>query len=136
MKRFNKDFRLNISIDKSLTDSDQMIVTGDEYLLKTALSNLVDNACKYSSDHSVDITLELFEKSLKVIFKDSGIGISEEDMEKIFEPFYRGTNAVAIPGSGIGLPLVKQIIKVHNGTLKIASRKGAGTVITVMLPLI
>lgn len=135
MKRFNKDFRVNISIDNSLTDSDQMIIAGDEYLLKTALANIIDNACKYSSDHSVDVTLERSEKWLKVILRDRGIGILEEDMEKIFEPFYRGRNVISIPGSGIGLPLVNQIIKVHNGTLKLTSRKGEGTVVNVMLPL-
>jgi signal transduction histidine kinase len=134
MKRFNNDYNINISIDNSLTDSDQMIVVGDEYLLKVAVSNIIDNACKYSPDHTVDIKFHHIEKWIEVIFEDKGIGISEEDLQKIFEPFYRGTNALSTSGSGIGLPLVNQIIKNHNGRIKLSSQISKGTSITVLLP--
>jgi signal transduction histidine kinase len=133
MKRFNNDYRINISMDNSLTDSDQMIVVGDEYLLKVAVSNIIDNACKYSPDHTVDIKLQHIENWIEVVFEDKGIGISEEDLQKIFEPFYRGTNALSFSGSGIGLPLVNQIIKNHNGILKFSSQIGKGTSVSVML---
>src|SRR5664279_1075631 len=119
--RFNSDYRINISMDNSLTDSEQMIVVGDENLLKVAVSNLIDNACKYSSDHSVDIKFRHIDKFIEVVFEDRGIGISEEDMKKIFEPFYRGDNTISFSGTGIGLPLVNQIIKNHNGTVEISS---------------
>jgi signal transduction histidine kinase len=69
-----------------------------------------------------------------VVFEDKGIGISEEDIKKIFEPFYRGSNAISIPGSGIGLSLVNQIINNHNGTVKLTSEIGKGTIVTLMLP--
>jgi two-component system sensor histidine kinase ArlS len=134
--RFNNSYRINISIDNSLTDSDQMIMVGDDYLIKVAVSNIIDNACKYSSDHAVDIKLSHIEKFIEVIFEDRGIGISEEDMMKIFEPFYRGSNAHPIPGSGIGLSLVNQIIKNHNGRVKISSRVSKGTNVTILLPTI
>jgi signal transduction histidine kinase len=136
MKRFNSQFRINISIDSSLTDSDQMVVIGEEYLLKVAVSNIIDNACKYSPDHTVDIKLQHIEKWIEVIFEDNGIGISEEDIQKIFEPFYRGTNTLSISGSGIGLPLVNQIIKNHKGTIKLSSKIGKGTRIIILLPTI
>ena len=55
-------------MDDSLTDSDQMIVVGDDSLLKVAVSNLIDNACKYSSDHAVDIKFRHIEKFIEVIF--------------------------------------------------------------------
>jgi signal transduction histidine kinase len=134
--RFNKEYHINISIDNSLTDSDQMIVVGDESLLKVAVSNIIDNACKYSPDHSVDIRFRHIENFIEVIFEDGGIGISEEDMHKVFEPFYRGTNAHSISGSGVGLPLVNQIIKNHNGSVKLSSQIGKGTVVTVLLPTV
>ena len=73
--RFNKGYRINISMDDSLTDSDQMIVVGDDSLLKIAVSNLIDNACKYSSDHTVDIRFRHIEKFIEVVFEDRGIGI-------------------------------------------------------------
>jgi signal transduction histidine kinase len=134
--KFNNDYRINISIDKSLTDSEQMIVLGDDYLLKVAVANLIDNACKYSSDHKVDIKFRHLEEYIEVIFKDRGIGISEQDMKKIFEPFFRGANAVAFPGSGIGLLLVNQIIKNHKGTLKLSSQLGKGTSVSLKIPSI
>lgn len=134
IKRFNTDYRINISIDDSLTDSDQMIVVGDEYLLKVAVSNLIDNACKYSSDHTVEIRFHHSEKFIEVVFEDRGIGISDEDIQKVFEPFYRGTNTISISGTGIGLQLVSQIIKNHNGIVRLSSQLGKGTVVTVLLP--
>lgn len=134
--RFNNVYRINISIDKSLTDSEQMIVAGDDYLLKVAFTNLIDNACKYSDDHKVDIRFRHAEKFIEVIFKDKGIGISDEDMKRIFEPFFRGANAAAFPGSGIGLLLVNQIIKNHKGTLKLSSQLGKGTSVSLKIPSI
>lgn len=134
--RFNKGYRINISMDDSLTDSDQMIVVGDDSLLKIAVSNLIDNACKYSSDHTVDIRFRHIEKFIEVVFEDRGIGISEGDHQKIFEPFYRGANTISFSGTGIGLPLVDQIIKNHNGTVKLVSQIGKGTVVTVLLPTV
>ena len=134
MKRFNNEFRINISLDNSLTDSDQMLVVGDEYLLKVAISNIIDNACKYSPDQAVDIKVEHSGKWIEVVFEDRGIGISEEDIQKVFDPFYRGTNTISTPGSGIGLPLVNQIIKNHNGIIQLSSHIGKGTSVIVRLP--
>jgi signal transduction histidine kinase len=134
MKKFNDDYRINISMDELLTDSDQMIVTGDEFLIKTAVSNIIENACKYSPDHMVDIKIQHTGEWIEVVFKDSGIGISEEDIVKVFEPFYRGANAHSASGSGIGLPLVSQIIKNHNGEIKLTSVLGKGTIVTIKLP--
>ena len=128
--RFNNDYHINISIDNSLTDTDQMIVVGDENLLKVAVSNLIDNACKYSGDHTVNIKFRYINDSIEIIFEDRGIGISEEDHQKIFEPFYRGANTISVSGTGIGLTLVNQIIKNHNGVVKISSELGKGTVVT------
>jgi signal transduction histidine kinase len=134
MKKFNDDYRINISMDELLTDSDQMIVTGDEFLIKTAVSNIIENACKYSPDHTADIKIQHPGEWIEVVFKDSGIGISEEDIVKVFEPFYRGANAHSASGSGIGLPLVSQIIKNHNGEIKLTSVLGKGTIVTIKLP--
>ena len=76
--RFNNDYSINISIDDSLTDSDQMMVVGDDSLLKIAVSNLIDNACKYSADHSVDIKFRHIEKFIEIDFEDKGIGIAQK----------------------------------------------------------
>lgn len=134
MKKFNASYHINISPDSSVTDSEQIIVAGDEYLLKTAVSNIIENACKYSSDNAVEIKFGSTVKWVKVVFEDRGIGISEEDIKKIFEPFYRGGNTISYHGTGIGLSLVNQIIKNHNGTINISSKIGKGTKITLLLP--
>ncbi len=134
--RFNSEYNINISIDESLTDSEQMIVSGDDSLLRIAVSNLIDNACKYSYDHSVSINFRHIEKFIEIDFEDNGIGISKEDLEKVFEPFYRGANTISFPGTGIGLPLVSQIIKNHNGSIKLSSQLNAGTTVTVLLPIV
>jgi signal transduction histidine kinase len=136
ISRFKKGHHINISIDNSLTDCDQMVVSGDEYLLKVAVSNIIDNACKYSDDHTVNIRFHHIEKFIEVVFEDKGIGISKDDLQKVFEPFYRGTNTISLPGTGIGLPLVNQIIKIHSGIVKISSQVGKGTTVTVLLPTV
>jgi signal transduction histidine kinase len=132
--RFNNNYRINISMDNSLTDSEQMVVVGDENLLKIAVSNIIDNACKYSTDHSVDIRFRHINKFIEVEFEDKGIGIAEADLQKVFEPFYRGSNTISFSGTGIGLPLVNQIIKNHNGTVTLTSQLNKGTIVSVLLP--
>ena len=113
-----------------------MVVVGDEYLLKVAVSNLIENGCKYSSDHTVDIRFHHIRQWIELIFEDRGIGISETDLQKVFEPFYRGSNAISVSGYGIGLPLTRQIIKSHNGKMELSSQIGIGTKITLLLPII
>jgi signal transduction histidine kinase len=136
MKKFNGSYHIKISPDSTVTDSEQIVVAGDEYLLKTAVSNIIENACKYSPDNSVDIKFGSTDKWVKVVFEDKGIGIPEEDIKKVFEPFYRGGNTISYPGTGIGLSLVNQIVKNHNGTINISSKIGQGTKITLLLPSI
>jgi signal transduction histidine kinase len=135
MKRIRDDSHVNISIDESLTDSEQMLVAGDEYLLRTAFLNIIDNACKYSSDHTVDIRMESSGNAINIFFSDNGIGISRDDLKKILEPFYRAGDAHGHPGSGIGLALVNQIVRNHKGTIEISSEKGKGTTVKVSLPV-
>jgi signal transduction histidine kinase len=132
--RFNSSYKIHISMDNSLTDAEQMIVVGDDSLLKVAFSNLIDNACKYSDDHTVNIIFRHLEKTIEVEFEDKGIGIPQTEIQKIFEPFFRGANAISFPGTGVGLPLVNQIIKNHNGSVTLSSILGKGTKVTVLLP--
>lgn len=134
IKKYNKDYHININISESLTEIDQMIVKGDEYLLKTAVSNIIDNACKYSDNHSVNVTLKSTDSSIILIFEDSGIGIIAGEISKIFDPFYRGSNAITYPGSGIGLQLTNQIIQNHGGKISVSSKLNQGTTFTVSLP--
>jgi signal transduction histidine kinase len=136
LEKFKRDYIIHIAMDSSLTDFDQLVVIGDANMLKVAISNIVDNACKYSHDHSVNILFHYVGKCIEIEFKDKGIGISEEGLQRVFDPFYRGDNTFSISGHGIGLPLANQIIKNHNGEIKISSQLGIGTIVLVKLPSI
>jgi signal transduction histidine kinase len=135
MLRFNSGYQIQISIDPSLNDFDQMMVAGDESLLKVAMSNIIDNACKYSQDHKVLVKLQHMENQIGVIFEDRGMGISGEDLSRIYEPFYRGKNVLTLKGTGIGLSLVNQIIKNHSGKLMISSELNVGTTVKILFPV-
>ncbi len=126
----NSNNKLIVNIQKG-----DYYIVGNENLLKTAIINLFDNACKYSSNDLVEIELSRKGALLKLSIKDRGIGIKETDLGKIFEPFYRGNNTRKIKGSGIGLSLCAKIITIHKGKLNIESQLGAGTQAYVELPL-
>jgi signal transduction histidine kinase len=112
----------------------QLVVLANEYLLSTAFINLMDNACKFSADREVHITLETRGSRSILQFRDNGLGISESDLPYIFEPFYRGTNTVSISGHGIGLSLVEKILKIHKTQISVASRLQQGTTFTLTIP--
>lgn len=132
--KFSKKSHIAIDISETLTDAEQMIVEGDESLLRTALLNLMDNGCKYSPDHSVNVRLNYNNGVVQISFTDKGIGIPEEEIEKVLRPFYRGSNAIQYPGSGIGLQLVNQIIESHNGKIEFKSTVNKGTTATISIP--
>jgi signal transduction histidine kinase len=94
----------------------------------------MENGCKYSDDHTIDIKFEHPDNWIGIRFEDKGIGISDEDLKKVFEPFYRGSNTISYPGSGIGLQLVNLIIKNHKGIIRIDSELNKGTKVTIVLP--
>jgi signal transduction histidine kinase len=113
------------------------VVLGNPHLLRTALLNLLDNACKYSSGQPVALHLEMHtDQAIRLCIEDQGIGIAPADAERIFQPLTRGSNVRAIGGHGIGLTLARQIIQLHQGQLWLRPRAGGGTVAEVELPLV
>jgi PAS domain S-box-containing protein len=108
----------------------------DEKLLSHILSNLLSNAIKYSPPGG-KICFELAYKNEQAIFQiqDWGIGIPEHEQEQLFESFYRGQNVGNIPGTGLGLCIVKKFVDLHNGKINLKSEVGVGTTFTVTLPL-
>ncbi len=112
-------------------------VSGDRDLLGLAFYNLVDNALKFTgSEDTIEIRALEDGRALLVEVADTGSGISEEDLPKIFEELYRGANARSYEGSGLGLALVLRIVSRHGGTVAVRSRttKPGGTVFSVRLP--
>ena len=110
----------------------------DEVKLSLALNNLVENAIKYNVEGGwVRVTLDADHKFFYVKVADSGIGISEEFQEHIFERFYRVDKARSreTGGTGLGLAITKNIILMHQGAIRLTSREGEGTTFTVRIPL-
>ncbi|MBE9251236.1 hybrid sensor histidine kinase/response regulator [Dolichospermum sp. LEGE 00240] len=109
---------------------------GDETLLKHVISNLLNNAIKYSIPGGT-VLFELIkqEKSVILRFQDQGIGMSEKDQKKLFQPFHRGENIGIIPGSGLGLTIVQQCVIAHRGEITVNSQVGVGSTFTVTLPI-
>lgn len=114
---------------ESFPEEDSLLtITGNEHLIKTAFLNLMDNACKFSTDHTVRIRLQADTSAITIAFIDKGIGIPEQDLPHVFTPFFRSNNAQAFTrGYGIGLSLCERIIRLHNGTIKLESTLGKGT---------
>lgn len=133
LKRHN-EYKINVVFDESLDDESKLIINGDENLLKTMIINLMENGCKYSNDQKVQIMLKCEPESLIMYFSDEGIGIHQDDIENIFEPFRRGRNAHGIKGHGIGLSLVERIVLLHKGQITIDSELNKGTSFTLRFP--
>lgn len=112
-------------------------VMADEDLLGSAFFNLIDNALKYSRKGDVvEIRAANHDRQIQVEIADSGPGMPPEELPRIFEELYRGTNARQSDGSGLGLALVKRIIERHGGTITVHSRMdgATGSIFTVLLP--
>ena len=109
----------------------------DQIPIKRAFSNLISNAIKYSPSNSkVTIDYELIEGDHVFTIKDSGIGIPKNEQSKVFEGFYRASNAVkqGINGTGMGLYLSRGVAEQHGGKLWLKSDEGQGTTIYLRLP--
>nr|WP_283093175.1 ATP-binding protein [Chitinophaga hostae] len=128
-----EEYKVDIQFEQEIEDDDFISVNGNEYLLKVAFINLMENACKFSPDHHCTVSIGYRENRLLLSFTDKGVGISEADLPNIFSAFYRGTNMGFTPGNGIGLSLTQKIIAMHQGTITVSSRIGEGSVFVVSL---
>jgi signal transduction histidine kinase len=128
------EYKVNIEITDIVDDDQELIVFIDKYLLASAIFNIMENGCKFSYDKQVNITLKSEDNMVHITFLNKGIGIKEEDLKKIGEPFFRGSNAKGIEGHGIGLSLVLKIITQHFGEVFITSTLNEFTEVNVYLP--
>ena len=134
--KHNPTYVIRIDFDKHMDDESKLTIQGDEQLIKTVLSNIIENGCKYSNDHAVSILVKPTPNALSLIFVDNGIGIPSEDLPNIFEPFYRARNTQNIKGHGIGLSMARSIVAVHKGKIEIISSLEAGTTVIISLPFV
>lgn len=133
---------INVQIDEqsmAQSEAQTFIVKGNTNLLYRALYNLVENAIRYNNEEgSVNITLETRGQEGVIIIADTGVGIAPEQRELVFEPFYRVNKSRSreFGGAGIGLSLVKTILKRHGASITVSENNPQGSVFTIRIPLV
>ncbi|MFG6117719.1 sensor histidine kinase [Thalassobacillus sp. B23F22_16] len=116
-------------------DLEEAVLSGDEAMLYAVWENLLTNAIKYNRpDGSIEISLKNKADEVAIEFRDTGIGMTPEEQELIFERFYRADEARTTEGTGLGLSIVNQVIDMHGGTITVESEQDAGTSFFVVLP--
>ncbi|CJG86282.1 two-component system%2C sensor histidine kinase CovS/CsrS [Streptococcus pneumoniae] len=127
-KTYNRDFRV-------ITEEEKIIVNIDEQKIKQVLVVLLDNAMKYSKD-SIDMIVGIQKEKVFFSIQDYGMGIPKEDIQKVFDRFFRVDKARSreTGGTGLGLSIAKQIIDAHEGDIQLESEEGKWTKVTVNLP--
>jgi two-component system sensor histidine kinase ArlS len=132
--KINKGYSVKFEFEQLPEDESELLVFGNAELLFTAIKNIVSNACKYSTSNLAIIRLSVIKKEIVVAVTDDGKGIPEQEIKNIFQPFYRIEDNGSVNGFGVGLPLVKRIVKLHNGQITIKSVLGIGTTFFIQLP--
>ncbi len=115
---------------------EELYLTADRNWIRQVLANLVDNAIKYTpAGGRVDVEACRREQEVVITVKDTGVGVSPEELDKIWERLYRGDKSRSQRGLGLGLSLVRAIVGAHRGYVKVSSQPGAGSVFSVYLPV-
>ena len=142
LKSVAQNNMVNVQIDvhsETQSEAQTFIVKGNTNLLYRALYNLVENAIRYNNEEgSVNITLETRGQEGVIIIADTGVGIAPEQRELVFEPFYRVNKSRSreFGGAGIGLSLVKTILKRHGASITVSENNPQGSVFTIRIPLV
>lgn len=117
-KRLFSDIDIELTFENTPSEESELIVKGNEVLLKSAFRNLIKNAYIYSANKKVKIVIDTSKETLIVSFINRGNTLTSADIEKMYIPFYRGTNAVMAKGFGLGLSIIKKIAEMHEAELK------------------
>ncbi len=120
-----------------LDGAERVVITGDAFRLRQVVDNLLGNAAKYTEGGG-RITVRLVESDghAEVTVADTGIGISEDELPRLFEPYFRADSAVrgGIPGTGLGMGIARDIVVAHGGVILVSSEVDVGTTVTVRFP--
>ena len=112
------------------------MLNGNSELLARMLQNLLENAYKYGKqDGTTKVTLKKDKNHVRLLVEDDGIGIANDQLNLIFDRFFRASNKSGITGSGLGLSIVKKIVDMHKGNIEVTSEEGRGTTFTITFNL-
>ena len=134
-KRINSKNNVYLDISMLPDNPKKLKVQGNEQLLHLAMANIINNGCKYSNFQQVKVSLGATDDHVYIIIKDHGIGIPDSEMDKIYDPFFRASNTKNYEGYGIGLPLARNIVRIHHGELIINSKENVGTTVQIRFPI-
>ncbi len=134
IKKIDNAYEVKLDFDDHPDDEVDLTIYGNEQLLFSALKNVVHNACKFSNDKVAVVKLESRNRQIVITVKDNGPGIARQEYERIFQPFYRSAATYNIAsGSGLGLPLASQILRLYKGTIRLESEVGKGSSFIITL---
>ncbi|MGC4103474.1 HAMP domain-containing sensor histidine kinase [Ferruginibacter sp.] len=134
IQKQNKDYRAALDFDVFPEDEKMLTVFGNTNLLYSALKNIIENGCKYSDSNRSTISAEFKPAEVLIKVHNQGEVIPENDIQNIFQPFFRADSAQGKPGFGLGLTLAKNILSLHKGTITVDSTKQTGTVFIINIP--
>lgn len=125
-----KSFADEKGVGLTISQIEPVEIKAEPQLLKEALSNIIDNAVKYTPNgKNVTVAMRKTNGNIDIIIDDEGIGVDKAVLQKIFDPFWREdvSHSKSVPGHGLGLPIVQWIVQAHHGSIEIKSEKGHGT---------
>ncbi len=128
--RYAKERRVILSVKGEVEKTDI-----DQSLMGHAIENIISNAYKYSTEGNLDLEIDFRDTVVQIAISDKGIGIPDEDLKNLFQPFYRATNTEEIEGTGLGLAIVKEFVDKHKGKIFVTSILNKGTTVSVILPI-
>ncbi len=135
LEKINQKNKIHLDMSLLPENPDMIKVKGNEQLLHLAFSNIINNGCKYSDHQPVSVALGASNNSVFVVIKDLGIGIPESELKYIYDPFFRASNTKNYEGFGIGLPLTRNIIRMHRGGIEVKSIQNQGTTVQINIPM-
>ncbi|RAJ28602.1 HAMP domain-containing sensor histidine kinase [Pedobacter cryoconitis] len=130
----NPHNQIQVDFSKLPENPESINLNGNLNLIKLAVTNIVNNACKYSNNRVVEVGLSVTRTNIVISVKDQGIGIPEDELQHVFEPFFRASNTTDYNGYGVGLPLSLNIIRLHKGSIAIKTVQESGTEMSILLP--
>lgn len=134
IEELRKNHELPVHLELNVESGEDDILC-DKELLRQILAHLLSNAGKFTPEEKpVRVTVTLMDNHISMVVTDQGIGIPEEDMEQLFQPFHRAANSDPYPGTGLGLSIVKRCVDLLKGSIRVTSTVNQGTTFEVQIP--
>lgn len=135
VQKISATYKVDIHFDDPGEEENAFLVYGNIDLLYISLKNIIENGCKFSDDHRSQVTLSPLPGWIRIQVANSGGHIPEQEKSHIYQPFFRSSASLSIPGFGLGLALARRIIAIHKGEIYFSSSADQGTVFTISLPV-